>query len=174
MVTTDFDPQAKLRQRETSSDANSISDPDLINDHSMWYLGYRVTSEEEGRAFARVYLEHAFTGKPWPEELTYRDNGDHEESITLPRLRDDFFRDGIRINRGETRAEFADKAIVLIERPGHYLPTYTGGWVWYLDGNGEFIEYPGKFPMTEEFIGMLETIDAVGELFGYETGRVPE
>jgi hypothetical protein len=58
--------------------------------------------------------------------------------------------------------ESAAQTPVFIERPGHYLPHYSGGCVGYLDGNVEYIDYPGKFPMTKEFIEMLETLDKVG------------
>ena len=45
---------------------------------------------------------------------------------------------------------------VMVERPGHY--PVSGGWVVYLNRNMKFVPYPGPFPMTEEFIGALETL----------------
>jgi len=49
---------------------------------------------------------------------------------------------------------------LLIERPELHG---DGGHVMYLDGHVEFIPYPGKFPMTEEFISSLRELDALGE-----------
>lgn len=46
---------------------------------------------------------------------------------------------------------------VIIEWPGNH---YGGGHVVYLDGHREFVKYPGKFPMTREFIKSLLAIDA--------------
>lgn len=48
---------------------------------------------------------------------------------------------------------------VLIERPKLHG---DGGHVLFLDGHVEFISYPGKFPMTEEYIAGLRTLDALG------------
>jgi len=49
---------------------------------------------------------------------------------------------------------------VLIERPELHG---GGGHVLYLDGHVEFVPYPGKFPMTEDYIAGLRALDALGE-----------
>ncbi|MCH7960477.1 MAG: hypothetical protein IID08_10105 [Candidatus Hydrogenedentes bacterium] len=49
---------------------------------------------------------------------------------------------------------------LLIERPGLHK---DGAHVLYHDGHVEFIEYPGKFPMTEKFIRALESLDELKE-----------
>ena len=52
----------------------------------------------------------------------------------------------------------SSKIPLLIERPGHHD---NGAHVLFMDGHVEFIDYPGKFPMTEEFISELEKISAM-------------
>ena len=47
---------------------------------------------------------------------------------------------------------------VIIERPGHHKDP-LGGNVLYADGHVEYIEYPGKYPMTEAVISALESFD---------------
>lgn len=45
---------------------------------------------------------------------------------------------------------------LLIERPELHG---DGGHVLYLDGHVEFVPYPGKFPMTKEYIAALRVLD---------------
>jgi len=37
----------------------------------------------------------------------------------------------------------------------------AGGNVLFMDGHVEFMRYPGKWPMTEETVEILESLDAL-------------
>lgn len=57
---------------------------------------------------------------------------------------------------------FRDRAAaipVVVEWPGHHR---RGGVVTFLNGHTEYMTYPGKFPMTKEFIEGLRSLDALG------------
>ena len=45
---------------------------------------------------------------------------------------------------------------IMIERPGFHG---DGGHVLFMDGHVEFCLYPGKFPMTVDFIEGLQSLD---------------
>jgi prepilin-type processing-associated H-X9-DG protein len=62
---------------------------------------------------------------------------------------------------GDPRAYIRQQARVpvLIERPELHG---DGGHVLFMDGHVEFIPYPGKFPMTEEYIAGLRALDTLG------------
>lgn len=163
-VTAEYDPTVPA-DRDAYSDSPELrTNADLIDDHSWWYLGYRVINEDEGRAFVLGYLCAALNREPFGEILPLPD-ASRLEPLRRLSLDPEAIRqsNSSTIGRAEAIAEAVAKTPFLIERPGHY-PPYTGGWVCYLDGSREFIEYPGKFPMTEEFIAGLQTLDGIGEM----------
>ena len=117
----------------------------LVDDHSYFYLGYVLTNEQEGLAFLEMYRADfeamgGFEGDiPAPEGLG---SGGGSTFLRL--------REGLDIER--------DLVPVMVENPGHHEG--PGGNVLYMDGHVEFVEYPGKFPMTPAFIEALR--DAAG------------
>ena len=139
---------------------------------SYFYLGYTVWDDATVAAFALAYRQRHENGLRFDEGAVPVDH----EVETLRRLG--------ATNRRETMLTFEQleeprwqytrhgsrEIPVLIERPraypgqfGLYLgfrlalskPT-VGGAVLYLDGHVEFITYPGKWPMTETTIDILE------------------
>jgi hypothetical protein len=153
-VTLDFDMDSHkydIRERDPIAYEN---DPNLIDDHSFWYLAYRVRNEDEARAFSAGYRHHVENQLGFEGDLVCPDSN----PPVLPRLRDP------DLKPDSTPLEFNDAActVVFIERPGNYEPTCSGGCVGYLDGHVEYIDYPGEFPMSEEMITTLESLDALG------------
>lgn len=131
-----------------------------IDDHSYYYLGYAVSNEAEIAAFADAYRQRVSEGLRFDEDLpvslgTGTGGQDKilrlEEGVERYIITDPYW-------TAPTAVWQADIP-VLIERPENHVP--MGGNVLYMDGHVEFIEYPGKWPMTEATIGTLESIDAL-------------
>jgi prepilin-type processing-associated H-X9-DG protein len=122
-----------------------------IDDHSYFYLGYVIRNEDEMAAFAEVYEERLSEGLFFDEDLPIPPGkvpGDK-----LYRLREGVERDVSTLARHVAQAHIP----VLIERLGHHEP--DGGNVLYMDGHVEFLAYPGKWPMTEKTMSLLESMD---------------
>lgn len=150
-LTMEFDTGAPFRWMDYEKEPALLDDTNLLNDHSWWYIGYVVRSEVEGTAFLRAYLEAVLQGTGFAENLSIPGT-----DRKVPRLhvfnepRDD----------GSPDSDSANTP-VFVERPGHYRG-YSGGFVAYLDGHIEYQDYPGPFPMSTGFIGVLQAIDMVG------------
>ena len=133
------------------------SDPKvMIDEHSYFYLGYVVRSEDEVKAFAQAYKERIKEGLAFDENLT-------THAGTLYLLREGVERFLITdianpVLESEAQAIKA-KIPVLIERPGNHVP--EGGNVLFLDGHVEFLRYgqSGRWPMTKTTIETLQTLD---------------
>jgi len=127
----------------------------FFDDRSYWYLGYAVANEEQGLAFVDAYRRHAETGEGFEDDLT-ADAGD-----PIPRLKEGverFFITDIENPAAGAQAQASVPAI--IERPGNHE---GGAWVLYMDGHVEFLEYPGRWPMTEAFVQALQSLDELKE-----------
>ena len=88
----------------------------------------------------------------FPDEIPISDGLGNCEGSTITRLRIPDLLDEDNCIR-----QNAATIPVIIERPeNHRIP---GGKVTYLDGHTEFVEYPGKFPMTRRFVEELLRLD---------------
>jgi prepilin-type processing-associated H-X9-DG protein len=138
---------AELKERATKDPLS------IIDDHSYWYLGYAVTTEEAGLAFIEAYKNAVKNGEVPNEDRTDTSAG------VIPRLREGVERFYITdINDPSSSARIQSEIPIMIERPGMQE---GGASVLFLDGHVEFIKYPGEFPMTEKFIQALESLDAL-------------
>ena len=161
-VSIEYDPDVPVGWKDYDRDPRHRKNPDLIDDYSIWYLGYRVTNEAEGRAFVAGYIQAMLAKVDFGDSLPVPEPWREGLPESLPRL---YAKEGTAFAEPSPAVNpEAAMTVVFIEHPGHYLP-YTGGWVVYLDGHREFIPYPGRFPMTEEFIGGLRAIDDLGRIF---------
>jgi prepilin-type processing-associated H-X9-DG protein len=133
------------------SSVDNVDDPRAtIRDHSYWYLGYMVADEKTGLAFVDHFRKQAQQGLTLSDDLQIGNE-------TIFQLRDGIERFLITdINNPGASAMAQSSVPIMIERPGLHE---EGGNVLYLDGHVEFIRYPGKYPMTERFIGALESLD---------------
>lgn len=153
-VTMEYDDNAPVSWDEYDRNPALLKEAKYINDHSYWYLGYAVVNDAEGLLFLQAYRQQVLKSGSFEQDLSVLGKG---KNVTIPRL---CFPDGpaahSAITRGANAA--ASRTPVCVERPGHYR-RYSGGFVLYLDGHREFIEYPGRFPMSSEFIDVLKQID---------------
>ena len=122
-------------------------DPNLlIDDHSFFYLGYVLTNEQEGLAFLDMYRSDFQAMGGFVEDISAPEGLGSRGGSAFLRLREDL--------------DVEQKVVaVMVEDPGHHEK--PGGCVLYMDGHVEFVEYPGKFPMTPAFIEALR--DAAGK-----------
>ena len=136
------DADAAMLTGQTSADI-------LIDDHCYYYLGYALTSEEEGLAFLDMYRTAfdemgGFTG-----DIPVSEGMGTGGGSAFIRLRDGLADEGT----------VAPAMIpVMMEDPENHVP--GGGNVLFMDGHVEFIKYPGQFPMTPAFVEALQ--DAAG------------
>jgi prepilin-type processing-associated H-X9-DG protein len=184
--------------------ASSKTNPkSLIDDHSYWYLGFRLPNERTMESFVEDYKIAIKAGKPipevdeiWPEYIdeverfleSHRREWDETEHyietsgegntrkiIAYQEPSIDESRRHLRIvlgsqalaslftQMGSTGLEYSEEQAripVLIERPELHG---DGGHVLFMDGHVEFVPYPGKFPMTEDYIAGLRALDTLGE-----------
>jgi prepilin-type processing-associated H-X9-DG protein len=126
----------------------------VIRDHSYWYLGYALDSEEAVLTFVKAVKAAAQSGETLIGDIDAPD---------LPlgqivRLREGIERFFITdIHDPRASATTQSTIPVMIERPGMHD---IGANVLYLDGHVEFLKYPSHFPMTETVIEALESLDA--------------
>ena len=150
-VTMEHDRTAPFRWREYRENPALTENADLINDHSWWYLGYAVKDEAQAREFLKAYLLQALLGRDFSEDLAVP--GKDRKIARLHILEES-------LTDSATDTE-SSRIPVFVERPGHYRG-FSGGHVAFLDGHVEYRDYPGPFPMSQEFISVLRAIDQVG------------
>lgn len=159
--------------------SNLETDPDVVredylDDWSYFYLSFAMFDDDDVVQFAEYYKARVSASLPFDEEisipdtkvLAYYNDDPHIAYSHLWRIRDGverFFIWGYinTVSHERARQEVIPRVPVLIERPGNHEE--PGGHVLYWDGHVEFIEYPGKWPMTEKTIGILNELDALGE-----------
>ena len=131
---------------------------DDVTDESYIYLGWMLSTDEEGLALLDAYGSR---------DLTKRDQ-DMEvgpvESIagptnTIYRIRDGIERFYITRLMDPAAAALAQSEIPLKwGRPGNHGG--TGANVLFMDGHVEFVEFPSTFPMTAKFMQRLEEMSS--------------
>lgn len=115
-----------------------------FDDHAYFYLGYEIRNQEELERFAAAYRDVIDTVGTFDGEL--RGAG----TLTLPRIRQDSL--AVRPLPAEIP--------LLIERPMAHVP--GGSNVVFVDGHVEFIKMNAKWPVTQEAMAVLLSLDAIG------------
>ncbi len=167
-------------EREALEQQLGRSPASLYDDQSYWYLGYAFANEGSALAWIDDYKRLVPQGFDIPDSLPT--DGKHVSDIRKApfdapwyqcRSRNGHFRsfkivvyarlkDGVenvigsRFDGLPSETFSAKKIPVLIERPKLHG---DGGHVLFMDGHVEFMPYPGEFPMTQDFIEGLESLD---------------
>jgi prepilin-type processing-associated H-X9-DG protein len=128
----------------------------VITDESYWYLGYALPSAEVAKVFFDLYPSI-------DDPLLLREDFEFPNKIPgtnqsgIFRLREGIERFFITDINDPAASMKAQATIpVMIEKPDNHGG--KGGNVLFMDGHVEFIEYPGKYPMTKEVIGALKKL----------------
>lgn len=170
-------------------ESKPVPHPNAITCESYIYLGWVVTSEDEGLAAIDAYLElfdtmekdkngqqkeidrsrliftnvspasgsGCIASRPWEDPLCVVEGKGNLGSDIIHRLtqHSEIFAVPSELFHPET--SYSSSVPVMWEWASHHKP--AGGHVLYLDGHVEFVEYPGRFPMTEKFIRKLREIE---------------
>jgi prepilin-type processing-associated H-X9-DG protein len=133
---------------------------DGVDDRSYFYLGWVVTTEEEGLALLDAYESLDLAQRD--EDLAVPEGKGNRGGNTIFRLREGIERFFITdINNPAASAVVQSEIPIMWDRPGRHVP--GGSNVLYMDGHVEFVRYPGKFPVSERFMKRLEEISAKKE-----------
>ena len=124
------------------------------------YLGFLINDEESGLRVLDAYEQLGPEGLGDPETLRqYKESLGTESAPALMPLQEGVERFLITdINNPAGAAQVQSSIPITWEMPGPLRP--DGGYVTYMDGHVEWVSYPGKFPMTPEFIARLNAIAA--------------
>lgn len=132
-----------------------------VDDSSFFYLGYELTSEAQLEAFADAYRRTIAAGEGFDKDLRVSPGKGKDGGDILPRL-------GLKpppLPEGVRRPPLPEvrgrNVPVLIERIANNRG--RGAHVLFLDGHVEFISYPGRWPMTEHCVALLEELDHLGD-----------
>lgn len=132
----------------------------LIDDKCFLYLGYVVTGDADVSAFCEAYRNRVAQGLPFDADLKVPAGQGNAGGSTIYRLRDGVEPLLLKDATDKAAAEVLQQRIpVLIERPQNHRG--EGGNVLFMDGQVEFIRYPGKWPMTPQTINALLELDAM-------------
>ena len=143
--------ESRYRELDRSEDAF-----DLVDDHSYFYIGYAVTSDDEVRAFAEAHGQRMAEGLPFDEDLEVAPGAGSGGGDFLVRLHKDNAQYLAERHESIDAEQWQARIPILIEHPGNHTP--EGGNVLYMDGHVEFIHYPGKWPMTTTTMNLLRTL----------------
>jgi len=128
---------------------------DAVTDEGYFYLGWVVTTEREGLAVLDAYGSLDMSERDG--DLRVRKGQGNAGGNWVYRVREGIERFYITdINDPAASAKVQDRLPVMWERPENH--SMAGGHVLYMSGRVEFVEYPGKFPMTATFINRLAEI----------------
>jgi len=131
--------------------------PDGVDDRSYFYLGWVVTTEDEGLALLDAYESLDLAQRD--EDLEVPEGKGNVGANMIYRLREGVERFFITdINNPAAAAVLQSSIPIMWDRPGRHVP--GGSNVLYMDGHVEFVRYPGKFPVSERFMSRLEEISA--------------
>ena len=143
--------------------AFSVGDahPDCITDISYCYFGWFVTSDEEAEAFFEAYDK--LSPEDYDKDIIVSDGRGNGGGNVIHRLRtdaDQFLAEGaIDPESTESKIPIAwDMPTLDPAESNHRIGEgagEVGGYVLYLDGHVEFIEFGTKFPMTGTMARLL-------------------
>jgi len=145
-------------------DAGSLGSPQsgvtvsekTIDDHSYFYLGFAISSEEELQAFASAYKDQVATGGTFAEDLIVPNGTGTGGTDRIYRLKE-----GVERGLAESVTDHSvtpmvpSQAPVMIERMDNHIP--SGGNVLYMDGHVEYLR-EGTWPMTHSTMEILESL----------------
>jgi hypothetical protein len=136
------------------------------NKLDFYYPGYAIADQAELEAFAAALRKQIADGGDFTENLPVAAGAGSWGGNSLQRLSQETAYPPSGSELANTDA--GPGVPLLIEKLGHYRR--PGGYVLYADGTSEFIEYPGKWPMTESAMALLKKL---GGLAASHAARTP-
>ncbi|HPV36978.1 MAG TPA: DUF1559 domain-containing protein [Candidatus Hydrogenedentes bacterium] len=127
-----------------------------VDDHSYYYLGYVLTTEDEFLAFLESYPKFIAEGADFRQDLPAPPGRGSFAGNTFLRLRENVFEEmGGPPSQVPVMFDAASTSGAVTEF--NHVP--GGCNVLYMDGHVEFIKYPGKFPVTPQILEALGGLD---------------
>ena len=135
-----------------------------VDDWSYFYLGYEVKSEAEMEKFAEMYRTAYSAGKWLEGDLVVPLGSVEQKESVIPRMNVRLPVIGPDAKRPPLPGKRGANIPVCVERIENNRN--AGGHVLFLDGHVEFMEYPGRWPMTEKTVALLNELDRLGPQAG--------
>ena len=130
---------------------------DLLQQNGLVYLAYAVSNEEEGLVLIDAYKKALADGHIWDKNLPAPPGKGTAGGDKFYRIHYNVCNDIYQEVAG-VKKDIHLFIPMYFDRPGKYEK--PGGWVTYLNGAPEWMDYPGRFPMTEKFIKALDELEA--------------
>lgn len=131
-----------------------------VDDWSFFYLGYEISNDQELAAFAEAYRRVAASGEGFDKDLQVAPGKGKNGGDILPRLSLKPPPPPEGVTRPPLPSSRGKNIPVLIERIRNNQG--KGGHVLFLDGHVEYIDYPGRWPMTKRSVELLDELDRLG------------
>ncbi|HQH53515.1 MAG TPA: DUF1559 domain-containing protein [Candidatus Hydrogenedentes bacterium] len=138
------------------SDAD-VAMPGVIDDHSYYYLGYALNSEDEFLAFLESYPAFIAGGADFNQDLPAPSGRGSFGGDMFLRLREGVCEEA-GVQPGGVPVMF-DAATTTAGPLTMFNHIPGGSNVLYMDGRVEFVKYPGKFPLTPRILEALGRLD---------------
>jgi prepilin-type processing-associated H-X9-DG protein len=132
-----------------------------VDDGSFFYLGYEVANDAEMAVFAAAYRAAAASGRGFDRDFESTPENGGAGAFRLHRLNLRPPAPPAELKRPPLPKILGQGVPVLIERIRNNKG--KGGHVLYLDGHVEFIDYPGRWPMTPKTVALLDELDRMGD-----------
>ncbi|HOF41425.1 MAG TPA: DUF1559 domain-containing protein [Candidatus Hydrogenedentes bacterium] len=127
-----------------------------VDDHSYYYLGYVLTTEDEFLAFLESYPKFITEGVDFSQDLPAPPGRGSFGGDTFLRLREGVFRE-MGGQPSQVPVMFDAASISGVATKFNHIP--GGCNVLYMDGHVVFIRCPGQFPITPKILEAFGRLD---------------
>ena len=131
-----------------------------VDDSSFFYLGYKITNDQEMTAFASAYRNMIASGEGFEKDIVVPGGNGSNGDLVIPRLNTRPPKLPENATRPPLPQNTAAKIPIMIERIRNNRG--KGAHVLYMDGHVEYLEYPGRWPMTKTTVDLLDELDRLG------------
>ena len=130
--------------------------PTEIDDHSYYYFGYVLTTEDEFLAFLESYPDFIAAGADFSQDLPAPPGRGSFGGDTFLRLREGVFQE---MGREQSLVPVMFDAASISGAATKFNHVPSGCNVLYMDGHVAFMRYPGQFPITPKILEALGRLD---------------
>jgi prepilin-type processing-associated H-X9-DG protein len=136
----------------------SSADPAVqaVDDHSYYYFGYVLTTEDEFLAFLESYPDFIAEGADFSQDLPAPPGRGSFGTDTFLRLREGVFQE---MGREQSLVPVLFDAASISGATTKFNHIPKGCNVLYMDCHVAFMRYPGQFPITPQILEALGRLD---------------
>jgi prepilin-type processing-associated H-X9-DG protein len=155
-----YSPYIALRDPNYDKLRGKRNPDKTVDDSSFFYLGYRITNDQEMAAFASAYRNIVASGGNFEEDIVVPGGNGANGDLVIPRLNTRPPTLPENATRPPLPQNTARRIPIMIERIRNNRG--KGAHVLYMDGHVEYLEYPGRWPMTRTTVELLDELDRLG------------